>query len=129
MRFKSDMGKYEYKTVKSPTNMIEILKIKRLEERRRMVEENRRKRKLPIVKKEVVLPSMETLIEHFKCWHEVHPNYFKKLEEEVKRHENAIIHTTENGKYVINPEYEYTLTDEQRANMETDPVLIKRYLN
>ena len=71
----------EYKTVKSPTNMIEFLKMKRLEERRLMVEELRRKRKLPIVKKQDVLPDMETLIEQVKSWNEQHPNYFENLEE------------------------------------------------
>ena len=118
-----------HKPAKSPVDMIKLLKRKRLEERRRMAEENQWKYNSPIVKKRDVLPDMETLIEQMKVWDERNPNYFKNLEEEVKRHEDAIIYTTENGKYVINPEYEYTLTDEQRANMETDPVLIKRYLN
>jgi len=98
-------------------------------ERQHLVEEARKKRQTPIVKKSLDMPNFKKAHKQIVEWHKRYPTYVDDLEKEEEQTIKRTIHTTRNETYVIHQDYANELTEEQRINIETNPDIINAYLD
>jgi hypothetical protein len=113
----------------TPLRAIDRMTLELKEKHRKIAEEALHRYSQPVVKRTTpfVLPSIEEEEQRIIQWNKNHPTYYEDLYKAEFLDYMSTVHVTPNGKYVIHPDFVEEMTDEQRANMETDPEIINSY--
>jgi len=108
-------------------NTYDLYKLRTIEKHRKMAEETRKKCQLQTKKTIYGLPDVSRFDVEIQRWNEQNPNYFKQLHEKENEIRKCTVYITRNDKYVVHPEHIKHITDEEYANLETDPIIIDSY--